>query len=330
MSSPPFPLVQKLVTHGDPVDKFNVVVLGDGFPVPELSTFDEYAELIAVRLLNVKPFDAVAERINVWKVSTPSADSGVTFPGTPKNTHYGVEGNFRGVDFPGYFGTPHPDRIIAAAALAAPEAAPGVRIVIVNYEADGGRGSHADRTVFVPLFKVDEKGLPVPAAQRKRDFVQFTAHECGHAIADLAEEYISCNEHTVGEQHKNQQTPEETALNPTVKWRALARPDELDSQGRFKAVHEVGDRMTRGIDEPRAPIVAPAFTGMLGLYWGCMDIDPNLTAAHPPRPGGCSEVDKRGAPFHRPMARCRMRYQEHEFCRVCANELKTIIIQTTR
>ena len=328
MSPARFPKVEKLVKHGAVMDKFNIVVLGDGFQEADLPVFDEYADLIAVRLLKVKPFDSVAHRINVWKVSTVSTDSGVTFPGAPKNTFYGVEGNWQDVLFPGYFGTPHPDRIIAASALAVPEEAAQVRILIVNYDFDGGRGSHADRTVFIPLYRADQDG-PVPATQRKRDFVLVTAHECGHAMADLAEEYVSCNVHTLGERHPNQQTPEELVLSPTVKWTHLAHSRELNALGRFKAVHEVGDRMTLGKDEPKAPIVAPAFTGMLGLYWGCMDIDPSLPIATPPLPGECDEIDPRAAPFHRPMARCRMRYQEHEFCRVCADALKTIILDTT-
>lgn len=329
MSTVGFPLVEKLVENGAPMDKFNIVVLGEGFKVSELAIFDNYADLIAVRLLNMKPFADVAARINVWKVSTPSTDSGVTLPGQPRNTFFGVEGNWQNAGFPGYFGTPHPERVIAAAALAVPEEAPGVRILIVNYDADGGRGSHADRTVYVPLFKVDENGLAVRAVQRKRDFVQITAHECGHAIANLAEEYISCNPHTVGEQHSNQQTPEETVMNPPVKWHALARLRELTSTGQFKAVHQVGDRMTQGLDEPQAPIVAPAFTKMLGLYWGCMDIDPSIQTHPPVAANACSPVDPRGAPFYRPMARCRMRYQKFEFCRVCAHALKTVILQST-
>jgi hypothetical protein len=325
----PVPIVARLAGKGNPSDKFNMVVLGEGFQAGELGVFDEYADLVAVRLLNVTPFPSVEDRINVWKVTTPSVDSGVSFAGKPKNTHYGVAGNWQNAGYPGYFGTPFQDRVIAASALAVPQGAPIVRIVIVNYDADGGRGSHDDLTIFIPLFKVDENGAPVKASQRKRDFVEILAHECGHAIANLAEEYISCNEHTVGELHPNQQTPEETAVSPIVKWKGLARASELNAAGQFKAVHQVGDRMKHSSDEPPAPIVASRFTGMLGLYWGCMDIDPNLKASGSTPAGECDELDRRGAPFHRPMARCRMRFQSHQFCRVCADTLKRIIVEST-
>ena len=68
--------VVKLVDNGDPNDKFNMVVLGDGFQRQELPVFDAYADLVAVRLLNVKPFKSVAGRINVWKVSSPPSIAG--------------------------------------------------------------------------------------------------------------------------------------------------------------------------------------------------------------------------------------------------------------
>jgi hypothetical protein len=321
------PDVRTLRHRGEPLDKFNIVILGDGFQQRELPVFLTHARLLARRLLKMRPFSSVARRINVYAVSTASVDSGVSMPGAPKDTFYGVQGSWLGPgDFPGHFGTPFQDRIVTTAGLAAPEEAPGVRIVIVNYLADGGRGSHADRTVFVPLFKVDDTGAPVSSVQQKKDFVEFSAHECGHAIADLAEEYISCNVHTVGEQHRNQQTPEETAIAPVVKWLPLARPKELDSKGAFKVVHTVRDKMRNSV--PPVPFVGRGLTGMLGLYWGCMDIDPALSAYGS---AACDNwEDPRGAPFYRPMARCRMRYQRQPFCRVCADGIQTIIEQATK
>ncbi|HEY2940792.1 MAG TPA: M64 family metallopeptidase [Vicinamibacteria bacterium] len=323
------PEVRTLRRSGDPLDKFNMVILGDGFQQRELPAFNKHARLLAKRLLKIGPFNRVATRINVYSVSTASVDSGVTMIGAPKDTFYGVQGSWLGPgDFPGHFGTPFQDRIVATAGLAAPEQAPGVRIVIVNYDADGGRGSHADRTVFVPLYAVDETGAPVSSVQQKKDFVEFTAHECGHAIADLAEEYISCNPHTVGELHRNQQTPEETAVNPMVKWRPLARPRELDAKGTFKVVHNQGDKMASRNSEPPGPVVGSGLTGMLGLYWGCMDVDP---AASAPASSQCDPwEDPRGAPFYRSMARCRMRFQTQPFCRVCADGIQTIIQEATK
>jgi len=324
------PEVRTLRRSGDPLDKFNMVILGDGFQRRELPVFEKHSRLLSRRLLKMQPFSRVAKRINVYAISTASVDSGVTMVGAPKDTFYGVQGSWLGPgDYPGHFGTPHQDRIIDTAALAAPEQAAGVRIVIVNYPAGGGRGSHADRTVFVPLFMVDDTGLPATSVEQKKDFVEFTAHECGHAIADLAEEYISCNVHTVGELHRNQQTPEETAVNPVVKWRPLARPPELDSNGTFKVVHKQGDRMASRNSEPPGPVVGRGVTGMLGLYWGCMDIDP-LAASASARAQCDPWEDPRGAPFYRPMARCRMRFQTQPFCRVCADGIQTIIQEATQ
>jgi hypothetical protein len=124
----------------------------------------------------------------------------------------------------------------------------------------------------------------------------------------------------------NQEAPEEMAAG-SRKWRGLARANEL-RRGDFKVVHKVGDRMTDGRFEPPAPVVTRALSRKLGLYWGCMDVDPALQRDDS---ANCDPwQDPRGAPFYRPMARCRMRYQAYKFCRVCADGIQTIIEQATK
>ena len=66
--------------------------------------------------------------------------------------------------------------------------------------------------------------------------------------------------------------------------------------------------------DPETPVfdARPSLNGMLGLYWGCQDIEPSL-------PGTCDGFqDARGRNFYRPMAACKMRQVTSPFCRVCS------------
>jgi hypothetical protein len=83
-------------------------------------------------------------------------------------------------------------------------------------------------------------------------------------------------------------------------------------------VHVVSDPY----DADNEPLLAPGLGGMLGVFWGCQDIDP--TSA--PASGSCDPYqDPRGAPFYRPMAACKMRKSKAPFCRVCEFKLAEAI-----
>jgi hypothetical protein len=101
----------------------------------------------------------------------------------------------------------------------------------------------------------------------------------------------------------------------------LAKAQELDN-GAFKAIHKNGDP----VSSDGQPDMPAHLKGMLGLYWGCQDIDPAL-------PGGGAQCqpysDPRGAPFHRGEAECRMRRSRYTFCRVCAHRMAERIAAAT-
>ena len=193
MSTVAFPLVEKLVENGAPMDKFNIVVLGEGFKVSELAIFDNYADLIAVRLLEyetlrgrgrahqrVESVDAVhgfrrhaarpaqehllrgrgelAERglSRVLRHPTPGAGHRRGRPGRPRRSagRQDLDRQPRRRRRPGL-----------------PRGQHGVRAAVQGRR----QGSTPSRRRF-------ESGTSWRS----------TVHECGHAIADLAEEYISC------------------------------------------------------------------------------------------------------------------------------------------
>jgi IgA Peptidase M64 len=301
-----------LVDHGDPADRFDVVILSEGFQQKELGIFDAYAEYLATGLLDMAPFRQVKSLINVHVVRTASTDSGVTnFPiiGVAKKTLFEVRGDFDGTGFAGFFGTDSPEAIWEAARVIAPKSQLELFVVILNAQGEGASGFFDQQLAITALWG------------SKPEFLRFAAHECGHAIANLAEEYIGCNPHDDSRAHLNQATEEERNAG-TVWWKSLAKPSELKADGSFRAVHELGDPFMPNGEQPK---VKPSLKGKLGLYWGCQDVPPEHD--HPNQ--GCDAwKDPHGASFYRALARCRMRRSTYAFCRVCRHLITEVITQT--
>lgn len=296
-----------LMSTGTPADRFDIVILGDGFTLSELAEFDRRAEAIANGLIAMPPFSALASKINIHTVRAVSLESGITdcpASGASKSTYFGVRGNFNGL-YPGFVGTVTPERVYEAAELIAPRGQLEVYLVIANCPMEGGSAFPAQRLAFVTMY-----------ADTTR-FVNFAAHELAHVIAGTCEEYIGCAEQDPMQAYPNQATDAQRIAD-TISWKPLARPGELDSLGRFRAQHVFGDRF----DQNHQPVVAPELTGMLGAYWGSQ----NIATGMDPTPCGCHPYDDpRGAGFFRPMAECRMRKSFFDFCRVCSAQLTEVI-----
>jgi hypothetical protein len=297
-----------IVDNGNPATRFDIVILAEGFKERQLGLFDQKAKLLASRLLATPPFDEVAHLINVHTVRTASTDSGVSgvpSVSTKKKTYYGVTGHF---DMPGvasppasFLGTHAPEMVLDAADHVAPLETLELFIVICNVKVFAASAFPEQKMAFA--------GLHNSVA----DFVNYTLHECGHAIAGTAEEYQDCDGPRPGRVYRNQATEAER-LAGTVWWTSLAKANELNAAGGFKAVHLYGDPGVHFTAAEHTPIFDdnPSLNGKLGLYWGCQDIDPSL-------PGSCDLYeDSRGRNYYRAMAKCRMRNVKHPFCRVCS------------
>lgn len=292
---------------GDP-DDFDIVILGDGFQESEMRMFRARVELLAERILATPPFAAQEKRINLHVIPTISKDSGVDncpHPEIRKDTYYNVEGGFEGIPSPTFFGTSTQPVIEETIELIADRKRIELVIMLVNTAAYGGRGDPGTRTSFIPI--VTDPDI----------FAGLTLHESAHAIAKLGDEYINLEARKPGEWYPNVVYDDDIS-HDHVWWKhAVAHPHELDG-GQFRAVHRIGDPIDPASGRP---LMKPGLERMVGLFWGAGPVKGFFGAAK-----GDLYGDPRAAGSYRPMARCKMRWLNEPFCRVCAHILESVIL----
>ena len=142
-------------------------------------------------------------------------------------------------------------------------------------------------------------------------------------IANLCEEYNTCNERDPLRPYPNEATQDEVDAG-TVKWKDLALPGEIGADGKFTVIHQQGDPVVAG--GSCQPALPAAQLGSLGAFWGCHNGSPPRTAADTAPLNLC---DARGKPFYRAMADCRMRTIKSDFCRVCSHLISERILSVS-
>jgi hypothetical protein len=82
-SKPPSPgPLLALEKHGEPADKVDFLILGDGYTAAETAKFEKDARRLIEILFAVSPFKERRADFNVWGLCPPSEESGVSRPST--------------------------------------------------------------------------------------------------------------------------------------------------------------------------------------------------------------------------------------------------------
>ena len=203
--------VTRLWGTADPADAVNVAILADGFQAAEKGAFETHAQAVAEALLAHEPYASLAPRVNVWRVWTPSAESGVAYdcdcpsygaPGsctdpTPackdglRDTMYGSDFVLRSVmKLLGTPPDPQADRMIVPLRLA--------RVALaMSVSAEDGTPVSAD-AAFVLANDAKEAAFGLFYAAVTTSFAatdgeaylgEVATHEFGHAFGLLGDEY---------------------------------------------------------------------------------------------------------------------------------------------
>ena len=338
---------------------FNVVILGDGYQSSEMTDFDSDAEDARDTLLATRPFQEFQAKINVYVIKTPSTQSGVewcpdncpnppnqcdrcpiTPDGSSRTTALEVEGNASGLGSCGEFKesfTKVNDAVVTCGVIDPADV--HLYIVLVNCYAYGAMAYPASHTVYIA-----------------RGFAsEVLAHEVGHALAPLGEEYISgvlpLPATSCGLTCAPPKLFANVALSgvdrSTASWLYLAKPSEK-SGAALAHVEEQSGGTYYTATAPSGTVVGEG--QRLGLYWGAQ----YLTDGPDPGCANCNECpgcrvmsngscvtlcmdlahqgqmnDARSAAFHRPMPYCTMRTLNKPYCRVCYCALRQILTQRT-
>jgi hypothetical protein len=165
------PLI-RLHEAGDPATKLDLLILGDGYTAAERDKFDRDARRLMATLFATSPFKERVSDINVWGLSPPAAQSGVSRPSQGIHRRSPVGATFDAFDSERYVLT-FENKAFRDIAANAPY---DVVEILVNSGTYGGGG------IF---------GLYSTVAADSAWAGYIFVHEFGHHIAGLADEYYT-------------------------------------------------------------------------------------------------------------------------------------------
>lgn len=171
-SSLPALEVLEIQRSGEPAQKVDLLLLGDGYTAAECPTFFDQARRMAEALFETTPFKERRSDFNVWGLCPPTAQSGVSRPSTGIHRRSSVGATYDAFGSERYVLT-FENRTFRDVAAWAPY---DVVEILVNSETYGGGG------IF---------GLYSTAAAGS-DWAEYLfIHEFGHHFAALADEYYT-------------------------------------------------------------------------------------------------------------------------------------------
>jgi IgA peptidase M64/peptidase M64-like protein len=205
-AAPPALTVWPVIRSGEPRDKVDLLLMGDGYTAAQMDKWHADAKRLAETLFAVSPFKERRGDFNVWAVDTPAGDSGVSraSDGVWKRSALGAQYDAFGSER--YVLTFDNARLRRAASAAPYEFIE----VVVNDRKYGGGGIHnlyatvAADNAFTPYVFV---------------------HEFGHHFAGLADEYYtSAVAYEAPAERIEPWEPNATADPQAVKWKDLVEP----------------------------------------------------------------------------------------------------------
>jgi hypothetical protein len=301
----------KLHEAGDPVDKLDLLILGDGYTAAERRKFERDARRLVQILFSTTPFKERQRDINVWGLCPPAARSGISRPSdrvfrqSPVGLTYDAFGTER------YMLT-FENKAFRDIAGNAPY---DFVEIIANSSAYGGGG------IFGQFSAV---------AAHSGSAAYIFVHEFGHHIAALADEYYTSDVAYLPPAEKVEPwEPNVTALldRAALKWRSLVMPgtpiptpwpkEEFDqyaklAQDRRRALREAGrpesemDALLKEIDAHTAAILSGGpYARRLGAFEG-------------------ANYESRG--YYRPQQDCIMFSRDRvPFCLVCRQAVEDML-----
>ena len=305
----PAPLLT-IQKSGEPQDKVDFLILGDGYTAGEAKKFEADARRLTEVLFGTSPFKENRRNFNVWAMAPPAAESGISRPSTgiyrdsPIGATYDAFGSER------YVLTFDNQKLRRAAQFAPYEFIE----VVVNGRTYGGGG----------IFNLYST---VAADNAFANYV--FVHEFGHHFAGLADEYYTSPvEYTTPAQRVEPWEPNVTALldASALKWRQLVSsgtpiPTPWNKQEFETYSREIQKRRAQ-LRKNRRPEQE-----MEALFREELEHEQKMFKAekHYGQVGAFEGAIYEARGYYRPEIDCIMFSRSDKFCKVCREAIERII-----
>lgn len=302
--------VLEIEKNGEPSAKVDLLILGDGYTVAEAGKFERDARRLTQILFQTSPFKERRRDFNIWALSPPAAESGISRPSTgiqrdsPLGATYDAFGSERYV-------LTFDNRAFRRAASFAPY---DVVEILANNQTYGGGG----------IFNLYST-VAADSAWSAYVFV----HEFGHHFAALADEYYTSPvAYAPATERIEPWEPNVTALlDPkNLKWRDLVAPDTplptpwaKEEFENYSREIQRRRREIRGQGRPEAEIDA--------LFREELAHEKNLFAREKfaNKVGAFEGANYEAKGFYRPQVDCLMFTRTDKFCAVCRRAIERVI-----
>ena len=304
------PLI-KLHEAGDPSEKLDLLILGDGYTAPERAKFERDARRMIEALFATSPFKERQRDINVWGLSPASAESGISRPSQRIYRRSPIGATYDAFDSERYVLT-FENKAFRDIAASAPY---DVVEILVNSETYGGGGIYN----LYGTVAADSAWAPY-----------IFVHEFGHHIAGLADEYYTSDvAYIPGATRVEPWEWNVTALlDPAaLKWKDLVEPGTPIPTPWPK---EEFERYTREIQERRRALRAgnrpEAEMDALFREEQARDTATLHGSPHAARVGAFEGANYEARGYYRPQVDCIMFTRDAvPFCAVCRRGIAAVL-----
>ena len=301
--------------NGDPAQKVDLLMLGDGYKAEEHDAFIAKARELTEELFSTSPFKERRSDFNVWAIAPAAADSGVSRPSTHTYRDTPIGATYDAFRSERYVLTTD-NKSMRRVASSAPY---DFVEILTNTDTYGGGGIY---------------GLYATAAANSDWASYLVIHEFGHHFAGLADEYYTSSvayeaPAAVIEPYE----PNVTALlDPAhVKWGDLV---DADTPLPTPWPKEAYDEHSMAYQEIRTQMRADNVpeSKMNELFRNNQDIVEGMfsKAQHRDDVGAFEGANYQSTGVYRSQQNCIMFTRTTHFCKVCSNAIEQVIDEYSR
>jgi hypothetical protein len=305
--APPTGEVWAVEQNGDPVDKVDLLLLGDGYTNGEMDKWHRDAKRLAELLFASSPFKERRKDFNVWAVDTPSEESGISRPSDSVYRRSALRVTYDAFGSERYVLAFDNKRLREAAARAPYEFVE----IVVNDRKYGGGG------IF---------GQYATVAADNAWASYLFVHEFGHHFAGLGDEYYTSDvAYGAATERPEPWEPNTTADPQAAKWRDLVTPGTPLPTPWEKAAFEELQKEIQGRRRKLRAEHRPE-EEMDALFREERDREGKLFAGGHARAVGAFEgalYEAKG--YYRPQVDCIMFTRTQAFCAVCRRAIERVI-----